>query len=63
MEEDMNQDMSPDMDDDDMDMEDLIENNDAVLHSLIDLLIQKGVISEEELTKKLDELADEDDDE
>jgi len=46
---------------DDMTMEDLVENNDAVLHTLIDLLISKGVISEEELTKKLDELSDDDD--
>lgn len=58
MEEDMNT-----MEDDDLSMEDIVENNDAVLHTLIDLLVQKGVISEEELTSKLDELADEDDDE
>ena len=39
-------------------VEELVEGNNIVLNSLIDLLIQKGVISEEDLQKKLDECRD-----
>ena len=46
--------------------EEVVENNDLVLNSLVELLIQKGVISEKELDDKMDEIEEdmyEDDDE
>lgn len=39
----------------DLDIEDVTINTEYVLNALIDLLIQKGVISEEELQQKLAE--------
>lgn len=39
----------------DFDIEDVTINTEYVLNALIDLLIQKGVISEEELQQKLAE--------
>lgn len=41
--------------DDEMSMEELVETNDIVLNTLIDLLVEKKIISEEELQKKLNE--------
>lgn len=32
----------------------LIENNNAMVNALIDLLIEKGIITEEEFKKKMD---------
>ncbi|MEM3374306.1 MAG: hypothetical protein QXE31_03735 [Candidatus Woesearchaeota archaeon] len=37
----------------DITIEDIVQNNNIVLNTLIDLLIQKGVISEQELRLKL----------
>lgn len=37
-----------------MTTEDIVEANEEILHTLIDLLIEKNVISEEELDKKLE---------
>ena len=39
-------------------VEEIIENNDVKLNALIELLIYKGVISEEEFDKKVDETED-----
>jgi hypothetical protein len=36
--------------------EDIVQNNNVILNTLIDLLIEKGVISEADLRKKLSEL-------
>lgn len=55
--------------DDDMEMstEEIVEENNVVLNTLIDLLIEKGIISEDELLEKLNaadaELDSEDDEE
>jgi hypothetical protein len=40
---------------DEMQMEEVVSGNAFVLNSLIDLLIDKKIISEEEFTKKLEE--------
>jgi hypothetical protein len=44
-------------------MEDIIEENDIVLNALIELLIEKKIISEEELQQKIDQMEKEMDDE
>jgi len=46
-----------------MSTEDIAVNTEYVLNKLIDLLVSKGVIKEEELQEKLDEDDDEDEDE
>jgi len=43
------------MNDEEMSMEEVVETNDIVLNTLIDLLIEKKVITEAELQKKLNE--------
>ncbi|MBT4804739.1 hypothetical protein HON71_01060 [Candidatus Woesearchaeota archaeon] len=40
--------------DDDCDIEEMVNNNSFVLDTLIELLIEKKIITEEELRKKLD---------
>jgi hypothetical protein len=40
--------------DEDCDIEEMVDNNSFVLDTLIELLIEKKVITEEELRKKLD---------
>lgn len=42
----------------DMSTEDIALNTEYVLNTLIDLLVEKGVISEDELREKLDEDSD-----
>jgi hypothetical protein len=37
-------------------IEDVVEENDLVLNALIELLIKKGVITEDELQTKVDEM-------
>ena len=41
---------------DDMDTDEIVEHNDLLLNALIELLIDKGVITEDEFSKKVDEL-------
>ena len=48
------------MQEEEMNMEDTVHNTEYVLNVLIDLLVEKGVISEEELTAKLEEDDEED---
>lgn len=48
--------------DEELSMEDVVEENDVVLNALVDVLIQKGVVSEEELQRKMEELDGEDED-
>ncbi len=43
---------------DDFSTEELAESNNFVLNALIDLLIEKNVITEDELMQKYDELQD-----
>ena len=43
------------LEDEEMSTEDIVTNTEFVLNALIDLLVEKKVISEEELQKKLDE--------
>ncbi len=43
----------------DITVEEIVQNNNIVLNTLIDLLIQKGVISEEDLRKRLADIAKE----
>jgi hypothetical protein len=38
--------------------EELVNNNDIMLNALIELLIEKGVITEEELEKKADDISE-----
>ena len=46
-------------DEDELSINDLVYNNDALHNSLISLLIKKKVITEEEFTKALEEDAEE----
>jgi len=39
-----------------MSVEDIAENNEAVLNALINLLVEKNIITEEELDKKIEEM-------
>ena len=48
------------MQEEEMSMEDTLHNTEYVLNVLIDLLVEKGVISEDELTAKLEEDDEED---
>ncbi|MFP4403801.1 MAG: hypothetical protein ACOC3X_02770 [Nanoarchaeota archaeon] len=52
-----------DVEDQEMQMEEIISENNVVLNSLIDLLIEKKIISEEDLQKKIDEMDSELEDE
>jgi hypothetical protein len=47
---------SCDLDDEEMELEEIVSENNVILNSLIDLLIEKKVISEEDLQKKIDEI-------
>jgi hypothetical protein len=49
------------MQEEEMSTEDIAVNTEYVLNKLIDLLIEKGVIKEEDIQVKLDEDDDEDD--
>ena len=46
-----------------MSTEDLAESNHVMLNALIELLIKKGIFTEEEFDKKLEEFEEEDEDE
>lgn len=48
-----------DCDCDEMSMEDIVYSNDALLNTLVEMLIDKKVISEKDLLKKLEELQEE----
>lgn len=51
-----------DCDEEELSMEDIAESNHVVLNALIDLLVEKKIISEEELDKKIEEFSEEDSD-
>ena len=45
--------------DESFNMEDIVVNNNMLLNTLIDILVEKDIISEEELMKKVEEQAKE----
>lgn len=45
--------------DEEMDESSIIEHNDVLLNALLDLLIQKGIITEEEFNTKVEEFTSE----
>ena len=52
-----------DCDNEELSMEEIVYSNDALLNTVVEMLIEKKVISEKDLLKKLEELEDEEDEE